>query len=286
MPKVWNPFFFKWHNFSCPFLIGLNIMMTYSVHTKYISAMIQQPRVPSSGLMPASDVLIRANEVGNFSSLLPAFVWSRYQTWFSLICLNSILFIISNCSYLNLQVSIHFLTPSSKISYQVCIKSRTELIIFLCCSVFTLKDAWPLHCMHILTSCFCFPVLLALVVLEFYFGVRSWFLLDKILYQSSLDWHFDTFGMGPGLHGAGLAQAPSCWIGWPWTGEAFARMLFPFFLACRTYWNILRLHPGWSFSTKMKKKKKGKIRCFSSYWNILRLLSIYDSSINYLSVQF
>ena len=51
-------------------------MMPYSVHTKYISAMIQQPRVPSSGLMPASDVLIRANEVGKFSTLflLPAFV--------------------------------------------------------------------------------------------------------------------------------------------------------------------------------------------------------------------
>lgn len=30
---------------------------------KLFSAMIQQPRVPSSGLMPASDVLIRAKEV-------------------------------------------------------------------------------------------------------------------------------------------------------------------------------------------------------------------------------
>jgi len=29
----------------------------------FISAMIQQPRVPSSGQMPASDVLIRAKEV-------------------------------------------------------------------------------------------------------------------------------------------------------------------------------------------------------------------------------
>lgn len=28
-----------------------------------VAAMIQQPRVPSSGLMPASDVLIRAKEV-------------------------------------------------------------------------------------------------------------------------------------------------------------------------------------------------------------------------------
>lgn len=43
-------------------------MMPYSVDYKYVSAMIQQPRVPSSGLMPASDVLIRANEVGNVSN--------------------------------------------------------------------------------------------------------------------------------------------------------------------------------------------------------------------------
>ncbi|CAL5400552.1 unnamed protein product [Camellia sinensis] len=32
-------------------------------HLSYVPAMIQQPRVPSSGLMPASDVLIRAKEV-------------------------------------------------------------------------------------------------------------------------------------------------------------------------------------------------------------------------------
>lgn len=34
-----------------------------SVHLNSFSAMIQQPRIPSSGLMPASDVLIRAKEV-------------------------------------------------------------------------------------------------------------------------------------------------------------------------------------------------------------------------------
>lgn len=34
----------------------------------FISAMIQQPRVPSSGLMPASDVLIRAKEVSSCAS--------------------------------------------------------------------------------------------------------------------------------------------------------------------------------------------------------------------------
>lgn len=32
----------------------------------YFSAMIQQPRVPSSGLRPASDVLIHAKEVSQF----------------------------------------------------------------------------------------------------------------------------------------------------------------------------------------------------------------------------
>lgn len=38
-----------------------------SFHLNSFSAMIQQPRVPSSGLMPASDVLIRAKEVGTNS---------------------------------------------------------------------------------------------------------------------------------------------------------------------------------------------------------------------------
>lgn len=37
---------------------------------KFVSAMIQQPRVPSSGLMPASDVLIRAKEASYSSFFL------------------------------------------------------------------------------------------------------------------------------------------------------------------------------------------------------------------------
>ena len=39
------------------------LFLRFFIPTNFVSAMIQQPRVPSSGLMPASDVLIRAKEV-------------------------------------------------------------------------------------------------------------------------------------------------------------------------------------------------------------------------------
>lgn len=91
---------------------------------------------------------------------------------------------------------------------------------------------------------------------------NSFLVLDldffQILRQSSLHWHFDTFGMGPGLCGAGLAQAPSCWVGRPWTGEANAqtsvttRLFIPFFLACRTYLSASRV----IFFNKNEKEKK------------------------------
>ncbi|KAF3523850.1 hypothetical protein F2Q69_00047318 [Brassica cretica] len=50
---------------SAFWITGLLILdnKRFSNVRKYVAAMIQQPRVPSSGLMPASDVLIRAKEV-------------------------------------------------------------------------------------------------------------------------------------------------------------------------------------------------------------------------------
>lgn len=45
--------------------------------------MIQQPRVPSSGLMPASDVLIRAKEVSDYTVLgLKTLTTALFQIFF------------------------------------------------------------------------------------------------------------------------------------------------------------------------------------------------------------
>lgn len=42
----------------------LSFSVWFQVLTRlFVSVMIQQPRLPSSGLLPASDVLIRAKEV-------------------------------------------------------------------------------------------------------------------------------------------------------------------------------------------------------------------------------
>ncbi|KAF2554974.1 hypothetical protein F2Q68_00015852 [Brassica cretica] len=53
---------------SAFWITGLLILdnKRFSNVRKYVAAMIQQPRVPSSGLMPASDVLIRAKETSSF----------------------------------------------------------------------------------------------------------------------------------------------------------------------------------------------------------------------------
>lgn len=48
---------------SCVALYVTAYDVNPKVHVNYVSAMIQQPRAPSSGQMPASDVLIRAKEV-------------------------------------------------------------------------------------------------------------------------------------------------------------------------------------------------------------------------------
>lgn len=55
-------YFYAFHPFFS-FWLGLN------VHWNYISAMIQQPKVPSSGLMPAINVLIRSKEVNSILEL-------------------------------------------------------------------------------------------------------------------------------------------------------------------------------------------------------------------------
>lgn len=39
------------------------LCLVSSANKLFVSVMIQQPRLPSSGLLPASDVLIRAKEV-------------------------------------------------------------------------------------------------------------------------------------------------------------------------------------------------------------------------------
>lgn len=59
--------------------------------------MIQQPRIPSSGLMPASDVLIRAQEVSQICFWYITFFSSLGMTNFGGVIFFRMLLLSSNC---------------------------------------------------------------------------------------------------------------------------------------------------------------------------------------------